>query len=88
MQFCQLCRRICVDGVDNDNRIVGAEIDNNKRSAIQDVIREISPVIDVPSGKNKPYFFSGSTYIREEANCQKLTNVDEIRDAFRKNNQI
>ena len=63
-------------GVDNDNQIVGAEIDNNKRSAIQDAIGEISPmlhhnmyrvevdgkdvwVIDVPSGKNKPYFFSG-----------------------------
>ena len=92
-------------GIDNDNQIVGAEIDNNKRSAIQDVIGEISPmlhynmyrvevdgkdvwVIDVPSGKNKPYFFSGSTYIREGANCQKLTNVDEIRDAFQRNDRI
>ena len=92
-------------GVDNDNQIVGAEIDNNKRSAIQDAIGEISPmlhynmyrvevdgkdvwVIDVPSGKNKPYFFSGSTYIREGANCQKLTNVDEIRDAFQRNDRI
>lgn len=92
-------------GIDNDNQIVGSEIDNNKRSAIQDAIGEISPmlhynmcrvevdgkdvwVIDVPSGKNKPYFFSGSTYIREGANCQKLTNVDEIRDAFQKNDRI
>lgn len=92
-------------GVDNDNQIVGAEIDNNKRSAIQDAIGEISPmlhynmycvemdgkdvwVIDVPSGKNKPYFFSGSTYIREGANCKKLTNVDEIRDAFQRNDRI
>lgn len=92
-------------GVDNGNQIVGVEIDNNKRSAIQDAIGEISPmlhynmyrvdvdgkdvwVIDVPSGKNKPYFFSGSTYIREGANCQKLTNVDEIRDAFQKNDRI
>ena len=30
-------------GVDNDNQIVGAEIDNAKRSAIQDSIGEISP---------------------------------------------
>lgn len=92
-------------GIDNYNQIIGSEIDNNKRSAIQDAIGEISPtlhynmyrvevdgkdvwVIDVPSGKNKPYFFSGSTYIREGANCQKLTNVDEIRDAFQKNDRI
>lgn len=92
-------------GVDNGNRIVGAEIDNNKRSAIQDAIGEISPmlhydmyrvdvdgknvwVVDVPSGKSKPYFFSGSTYIREGANCQKLTNVDEIRNVFQRNDRI
>jgi len=92
-------------GIDNGNKIVGVEIDNNKRSAIQDAIGEISPmlhynmyhvnvdgkkvwVIDIPSGKNKPYFFSGSTYIREGANCQKLTNVDEIRDVFQRNERI
>ncbi|MCM1501655.1 MAG: putative DNA binding domain-containing protein [Bacteroidales bacterium] len=92
-------------GVDNGNQIIGAEIDNNRRSAIQDAIGEISPmlhydmyhvevdgrrvwVIDVPSGKSKPYFFSGSTYIREGANCQKLTNVDEIRNVFQKNDRI
>lgn len=92
-------------GVDNGNQIVGVEIDNNKRSAIQDAIGEISPmlhydmyrvevdgknvwVIDVPSGKSKPYFFSGSTYIREGANCQKLTNVDEIRNVFQRNDRI
>ena len=32
-------------GVDNDNHIVGAEIDNNKRSAIQGTIGEISPAL-------------------------------------------
>lgn len=32
-------------GVDNDNQIIGAEIDNNKRSAIQDTIGEISPAL-------------------------------------------
>ena len=32
-------------GVNNDNQIVGVEIDNNKRSAIQDTIGEISPAL-------------------------------------------
>ena len=32
-------------GVDNKNQIIGAEIDNNKRSAIQDTIGEISPAL-------------------------------------------
>jgi ATP-dependent DNA helicase RecG len=45
-------------------------------------------VIDVPSGKNKPYFCFGSTYIREGANCQKLINADEIRETFQKNDRI
>ncbi len=67
-------------GVNDNNEIVGAEIDNSKRSAIQGSIGEISPmchynmydvdvcgknvwVIEVPSGKNKPYFFSGCTIL-------------------------
>jgi ATP-dependent DNA helicase RecG len=86
-------------GVDNDNRIVGTEIDNNKRSAIQDTIGEISPtlrcdfysvnvegkkvwVIDVPSGKDKPYITGGVIYVREGANCQKLRSAEEIRAFF------
>ena len=83
-------------GVDNNNQIIGAEIDNNKRSAIQDTIGEISPalrcefypvdvegkqvwVIDVPSGKDKPYITGGVIYVREGANCQKLRSAEEIR---------
>ena len=86
-------------GVDNDNHIIGAEIDNNKRSAIQDTIGEISPaircdmysvevegkkvwVIDVPSGKDKPYITGGLIYVREGANCQKLRTAEEIRAFF------
>ena len=86
-------------GVDNDNQIIGAEIDNNKRSAIQDTIGEISPslkcefypvdvdgkkvwVIDVPSGKDKPYITGGIIYVREGANCQKLRSAEEIRAFF------
>ncbi len=45
-------------------------------------------VIEVPSGKNKPYFHSGVCYVREGANCQKVTNVDEIRDMFQHNDRI
>ena len=45
-------------------------------------------VIEVPSGKNKPYFFSGSTYLREGANSQKLTNVEEIREVFQRHERI
>ncbi len=92
-------------GVTDSNQIVGAKIDNNKRSAIHGSIGEITPmchydmyevdvdgknvwVIEVPSGKNKPYFFSGSTYIREGANCQKLTNVEEIREVFQRHERV
>ena len=45
-------------------------------------------VIEVPSGKNKPYFFSGCTYLREGANSQKLTNVEEIREVFQSHERI
>lgn len=86
-------------GVDNNNQIIGAEIDNNRRSAIQDTIGEISPalkceiytvdvegkavwVIDVPSGKDKPYITGGVIYVREGANCQKLRHAEEIRAFF------
>ena len=92
-------------GVNDNNEIVGTEIDNSKRSAIQGSIGEISPmchyemydvdidgkkvwVIEVPSGKNKPYFFSGCTYLREGANSQKLTNVEEIREVFQRHERI
>lgn len=92
-------------GVNDNNEIVGAEIDNSKRSAIQGSIGEISPmchynmydvdvdgkkvwVIEVPSGKNKPYFFSGCIYLREGANSQKLTNVEEIREVFQRHERI
>jgi ATP-dependent DNA helicase RecG len=34
-------------GIDNDNRIVGATVNNTKRSAIQDAIRDISPALNV-----------------------------------------
>ena len=45
-------------------------------------------VIEIPSGKNKPYFFSGCTFLREGANSQKLTNVEEIREVFQRHERI
>ena len=92
-------------GVDDSGRIVGTEIDNPKRSAIQDTIRDISPtlkvdiyqvdvdgkivwVLDVPSGKDRPYVLSGSIYVRESANSQKLTTAEEIRSFFQRANKI
>jgi len=45
-------------------------------------------VIDVPSGANKPYVFSGAVYKREEANSQKLRSADDIREAFQYGNKI
>lgn len=61
-------------GVDDNGQIIGTGLENDKRSAIQGSISEISPalhcdmyavniedktvwVIDVPSGKDKPYIF-------------------------------
>jgi Predicted transcriptional regulator containing an HTH domain and an uncharacterized domain shared with the mammalian protein Schlafen len=92
-------------GVDNNGKIHGLEIDNNKRSKIQDGIRAISPniqvdlysvmvddkkvwVLDVPSGKDKPYVLSGAIYVREGANAQKLTTAEEIRSFFQTSNRI
>lgn len=45
-------------------------------------------VIEVPAGKNAPYFFSGSVFVREGANSQKLTNVEEIRELFQQAEKI
>jgi ATP-dependent DNA helicase RecG len=45
-------------------------------------------VLDVPSGKDKPYVLSGAIYIREGANSQKLTTAEEIRSFFQTSNRI
>lgn len=69
-------------GINDKDQIIGAVIDNPKRFAIQDSIRDISPaldvdiysvdvndksvwVIEVPSGRDKPYVLSGAIYVRE-----------------------
>lgn len=92
-------------GVDDNGQIIGTGLENDKRSAIQGSISEISPalhcdmyavniedktvwVIDVPSGKDKPYIFSGSIFVREGANSQKLRTVEEMRSFFQECNKI
>jgi ATP-dependent DNA helicase RecG len=45
-------------------------------------------VIDVPSGENKLYIFSGAIYVREGANTQKLTTAEEIRSVFQQSGRI
>ena len=92
-------------GVDDNGQVVDTNLENDKRSAIQGSISEISPalhcelysvnivnktvwVIDVPSGKDKPYIFSGSIYVREGANSQKLHTAEEMRSFFQECNKI
>ena len=92
-------------GVDDNGQVVGTNLENDKRSAIQSSISEISPalhcelysvnvegktvwVIDIPSGKDNPYIFSGSIYVREGANSQKLRTVEEMRYFFQECNKI
>jgi ATP-dependent DNA helicase RecG len=45
-------------------------------------------VIEVPAGKQVPYFFGGNVFVREGANSQKLTNVEEIRALFQQAEKI
>ena len=92
-------------GVDDNGKVTGISLENEKRSAIQGSISEISPalhyemyaasinnktvwIIDVPSGKDKPYIFSGSIFVREGANSQKLHTVEEMRSFFQECNKI
>lgn len=92
-------------GVDDYGQIIGTDLENDKRSAIQGSISEISPVlhcemyavsiedkavwvIDIPSGKDKPYIFSGSIFVHEGANSQKLRTVEDMRSFFQECNKI
>ena len=78
-------------GVDDNGKVIGTTLENDKRSAIQGSISEISPalhcemyaanigdktvwMIDVPSGKDKPYIFLGSIFIGKGFCYQNLKN--------------
>jgi ATP-dependent DNA helicase RecG len=45
-------------------------------------------VIEVPSGKRKPYIYAGAIYVRVGPNTQKLTTVEEMRDFFQQSEKI
>ena len=45
-------------------------------------------VVEVPAGRQVPYVFGGSVFVREGANSQKLTNVEEIRELFQQAEKI
>src|SRR5574344_1840695 len=45
-------------------------------------------VVEIPAGRQVPYFFGGSVFVREGANSQKLTNVEEIRELFQQAEKI
>ena len=45
-------------------------------------------VIEVPSGTEKPYIFSGAIYIRLGPNSQKLTTAEEMRGFFQQSGKI
>lgn len=92
-------------GVDDNNEIRGIEINNKKRSAIQNSLHQINPnlhcpfyfvevggkqigVIEVPSGLQKPYTLSGAIYVRQGANSQKITSVEQMRDFFQQSGRI
>lgn len=87
-------------GVDDNGQVIDTNLENDKRSAIQGSISEISPalhcelysvnigdktiwVIDVPSGKDKPYIFSGSIYVREERTRRNFAQPKKCAASFR-----
>ena len=45
-------------------------------------------VLEVPAGRQIPYFCGGCVFVREGTNCQKLTNVEEIRELFQQAEKI
>ncbi len=53
-----------------------------------DVDEQTVWVIEVPAGRQVPYFFGGNVFVREGANSQKLTNVEEIRELFQQAEKI
>lgn len=81
-------------GVDNDGRIHPVVPNNNLRSEVQSIARNLEPplmveceevagvlVVSVPASRFKPHSSSGKFYLREGATCQQM-NRDEIREFF------
>jgi len=58
------------------------------KSYTVDVDNKTVWVLAVPAGKDKPYVSSGTVYMREGANSQKLTTAEEIHSFFQFSNRI
>lgn len=85
-----------IHGLDIDNN-TRSKIQNGIRDISPNIQVPLYPVdvngktvwvLDVASGKDKPYVLSGAIYVREGANCQKLTTAEEIRSFFQTSNRI
>ena len=87
-------------GVKDDSTPIGYNLSNSDKSRIQDISRNMEPslsvkteqvgemaVINVPEGKDKPYFSKGKVYMRIGPNSQRL-NRNEIREFFEKEGGI
>lgn len=87
-------------GVDDNGQVVGTNLENDKRSAIQGSISEISPalhcelysvnlgdktvwVIDVPSGKDKPYIFPVLSMCVRERTRRNFAQPKKCAASFR-----
>ena len=85
-----------ITGIDVDNRQLSAIQD--AINSINPVLRCATSrvalpqgevvVIDVPSGKSKPYVYGGSIYVRIGPNSQKLNSAEEMREFFQKSDRI
>ncbi|MEI6090929.1 MAG: RNA-binding domain-containing protein [bacterium] len=45
-------------------------------------------VVEVASGSQKPYILSGTIYVRQGPNSQKITSVEQMRDFFQQSDRI
>ena len=79
-------------GVDDNNKVIGINVDNKLKSKIQDIARNIQPslnisistidnvlIVTIPEGKDKPYQCSEGFFLRMGANAQKMSR-DQIID--------
>ena len=78
-------------GIGDHNRLK-SQVQTTKRSADPPVVVEVESVgqvlrVTVPEQHGQPYSFGGRFYIREGANCQRMSR-DETRESFYKEGLI
>ena len=87
-------------GVRDDGKIKGLNINNNLKSQIQDLARNMDPslnividyvesvlIIKVPEGADKPYSANGKFYLRYGPNSQQLSR-GEIKSFFQEEGHV